>query len=251
MLPPAPVLRPQESAPPVRLVFALVLSGLVGACAADPASRGAETEADRLLANVTQDAFAGAFARLDSLGYAADLAVTQRSDDGAEVGEETVALRSRGGAVRVEDRRGTGTLAAPSDEPPRLRDPIGPALPAEPAFVDPASRDQYRRAVVGDTVVAGRRLRLVEAVLLDATAEQQVHRVRAAVEPATARPVVVEVERRADSAVYTEASRARVALAPGPGGAWLPRAVETDTRTDVPLADPVRLRTAWTVRAGG
>ena len=236
---------------PVRLALVLVLTGLAGGCAPDVAPASEETEADRLLANVTQDAVAGAFARLDALDYTADLAATQWDGGGAEVGASALTLRSEGGAVRVEGRRGTGTLAAPSDEPPRLRDPIGPALPAEPAFVDPASRDQYRRAVVGDTVVAGRRLRLVEAVLLDATAEQQVRRVRAAVEPETARPVVVEVERRADSAVYTEASRARVALAPGPGGAWLPRAVETDTQTDVPLADPVRLRTAWTVRAGG
>ncbi|MDT0632086.1 hypothetical protein [Rubrivirga litoralis] len=229
---------------------AFVLLSAVGGCAADAPPAAAPSEADRLLANVTQDALAGAFARLDSAGYVADLDVTQRDAGGAAVGEAALTVRSAGGAVRVEERRGTGTLAEPSDDPPRLRDPIGSALPSEPAFVDPASREQYRRAVVGDTVVAGRALRLVEAVLIDTTAEQAVRRVRAAVDPQTARPVVVEVERRADSVVYTEASRVRVALAPGRGGAWLPREVETDTRTDVPLAEPVRLRTAWTVRAG-
>ena len=227
-----------------------VLILLAAGCAADVAPAGALSEADRLLQNVTQDAVAAAFARLDSLGYAADLEVTQRDDAGAVVGESTLALRGRGGAVEVAGRTGSGTLAEPAEVAPRLRDPVAGALPAEPAFVDPASRDQYRRAVVGDTTVAGHRLRLVEAVLVDGEGEQQVQRVRAAVEPETARPVVVEVERRADSVVYTEASRARVALAPGPGGAWLPRSVETETRTDVPLADPVRLRTVWTVRGG-
>ena len=227
--------------------LALVLAA--AGCGTD-AAPPPDTEADRLLANVTGDAFAAAFDRLEAQGYTADLAVMQRDASGSEVGRSAVTVRVEGGAVRVERRRGTGTLAEPADRPPRLRDPLGAALPAEPAFVDPASRDQYRRAAAGDTVVAGRRLRLVEAVLLDGDAEQQVRRVRAAVEPETARPVVVEVERRADSAVYAEASRVRVALAPGPGGAWLPRTVETDTRTDVPLADPVRLRTAWTVRAG-
>ena len=231
--------------------LALVLSLLAAGCAADVAPAGSLSEADRLLANVTQDAVAGAFARLDSLGYAADLDVTQRDDAGGVVGRAAVAVRARGGAVAVERRTGTGTLAEPAEAAPRLRDPMGGALPTEPAFVDPASRDQYRRTVVGDTTVAGRRLRLVEAVLVDGEGEQQVRRVRAAVEPESARPVVVEVERAADSVVYTETSRARVALAPGPGGAWLPRSVETETRTDVPLADPVRLRTAWTVRAGG
>ena len=244
---------PARSAPSVRLALAAA-AVLAAGCGTD-AAPSADTEADRLLANVTGDAFGGAFERLEAQGYTAEFTVTQRDEAGTEVGRSSLTVRAEGGAaeggaVRVLDREGVGTLAEPAEAPARLRDPLGSALPAEPAFVDPASRDQYRRAVVGDTVVAGRRLRLVEAVLLDDEAEQQVHRVRAAVEPETARPVVVEVRRRADSAVYTEASRVRVALAPGPGGAWLPHAVETETRTDVPLADPVRLRTAWTVRAG-
>lgn len=223
---------------PVRALPSFLLLALAVGCAPDEAPVAEPSEADRLLARVTETAVADAFARLDALDYTATLETT--------TGDSTTALavRSEGGTVRA-----AGGAAA--EEPPRPRDPIGPALPAEPPFVDPASRDQYRRTVVGDTVVAGRRLRLVEAVLTDAEAEQQVRRVRAAVEPETARPVVVEVERAADSAVYTESSRVRVALAPGPGGAWLPRRVTTDTRTDVPLADPVRVRTEWTVRVEG
>ena len=216
-----------------RLPLALVLAALAAGCAEGTPQDAADSDADRLLARVTDAAVADAFARLDRVAYTATQQTTQ---GGAETTTTTV-------------REGDGTQAA--DDAPRPRDPIGPALPAEPPFVDPASRDQYRRTVLGDTTVAGRRLRVVEAVLTDVDAEQQVRRAWAAVDPETGQPVLVEVDREADSVVYTEVSRARVELAAGPGGAWVPRRIETDTRTDVPLSDPVRVRVVWDVRVEG
>lgn len=225
----------------------------LAACSAEappaPASDAA-TEADRLLADVDRQAVAAAFDRAQRLGYTARLVVTEEDAGGRPVGREALTVRATPRAVDVASREATGTLAdTEAEEAPRLRDPLATALSDDPPYLDPSIRDQYRRAVVGDTVVAGRRLALVEAALVDEETEQSVRRVRAAVDPETGRPFVVEVERAMTSAVYDETSRVRVALAPGPGGALLPRSVETDARVDVPLAPPRRLRTEWTVSA--
>lgn len=233
------------------LTFLLVAGCSPGGDAA-PGATDTLTEADRLLARVDHRATAEAFERAARLGYTADLRVVESDDAGQDVGAETLSLRATPREVSVQDRSGTGTLAeAEPDGTPRLRDPLASALSEDPPFLDPASRDQYRRTVVGDTTVAGRRLRVVQAVLADADAEHAVRRVRAAVDPATGTPVVVEVDRGTESAVYDEVSRVRVELAPGPGGAWLPRHVATDARVDVPLAAPRRVRTEWRVREVG
>lgn len=231
----------------MRLTLALFFALSLAACEADaPSADTPDSEADRLLARVAPDAFAPAFDALDTRDVVADLTVTEDSA-GVEIGATTLRLQLTPEEARLLRQTRTGTLAEPSDDAaPRLRNPIQTALPDDPPYIAPASRDQYRRSVVGDTVVAGRRLRVVEAVLAEAGAEQGVRRVRAAVEPSSGQPVVVEVERTASSAVYDEQSRVRVELAPA-DGAWLPRHVETDTRTDVPLSPARRVRTAWTV----
>jgi hypothetical protein len=226
----------------------------LAACSAEapppPAASAATAEADRLLADVDRQAVAAAFARAQRLGYTARLVVTEEDADGEALGREALTVRATPRSVTVAGREAAGTLAgSDAEEVPRLRDPLATALSDDPPYLDPSIRDQYRRAVVGDTVVAGRRLALVEAVLVDAQTEQSVRRVRAAVDPETGRAVVVEVERAMESAVFDETSRVRVALAPGPDGALLPRSVETDARVDVPLAPPRRVRTEWTVSA--
>ena len=213
---------------------ALVLLLGLAACTPDAPADGSPTDADRLLARVAPAALAPAFAALDARDVTADLVVALASDEGAP-SERRYALRQRDGEATTED--------GPA---PRLQDPLAAALPEDPPYADPASRDQYRRAVVGDTVVGGRRLALVEAVLTDPDAEQGVRRVRAAVDPASGQPIVVTVHRALSSAVFDEQSRVSVELMPD-GDGWLPRRVETDTRTDVPLSPGRRVRTEWTV----
>ncbi len=232
----------------MRTALFLLVPLLVGCEPGTPAATSADTEADRLLAAVTPGAVDAAFDALASRTAQADLTVTESEGAGTRVGETTVRLLLTPGDPRVLDRSGAGTLADTSNVPPRLRNPLDTALPDDPPYVDPASRDQYRRAIVGDTVVAGRRLRVVEAVLADAEAEQGVRRVRAAVDPETGRAVTVVVDRAAASAVYDEQSRVRVELAPAEAGVWLPHIVETDAQTDVPLAPVRRIRTLWIVR---
>ena len=223
----------------------LVLLSIVGCEAEPPEARGPLGEADRLLAAVEPSTLASAFDALGRRTVVADLTVTRA---GEARGGHTMRLALSGGTSRILQQNGTGSLAAPSaDDPPRLHDPLASALPDAPPFSDPASRDQYRRAVVGDTVVAGRRLRIVEAVLSDSEAEQGVRRVRAAVDPETGQLAVVEVDRRAASAVYDEQSRVRVELVPLAYATWVPARVVTETATDVPLAPERRVRTVWEV----
>ena len=201
---------------PALVVLALLLAG----CSEpDAPAAPADPEALRLLDAVDRDALSGAFAR------ARGLPVT----------------------VEVTTWRGDGApdTSVPDPVPP-LRDPLAAAIPDDPPYVDPAVRDAYRLSVVGDTTVGGARFRLVEAVLVDSTRELAVRRVRAAVQPETRAVGAVEVERRSGSAIYDETSRVRVDLAPGPDG-WTPQTVVTDTRTDVPLSEPARVRLAWRV----
>ena len=227
---------------PVRpLVLAAVGCALFAGCAdPDPAPPPASAEALRLLESVDASAVADAFADLDALGYRADLTVTTLGPDRQPVGRET--------ATVVHD--GTPSAEPPDAEgTPRLVDPIASALSEDPPYVDPVAREAYRLAVVGDTTLGGVRFRLVEATLTDPDAEQGVRRVWAAVADG-GRVGAIEVDRRAESAIYTEASRVRVDLAPHAGG-WIPRRVVADTRTDVPLSDPAHVRTEWTIRPTG
>ncbi len=229
---------------PVRPLPALALLLLAAGCAdPDPAPPPADPEALRLLEAVDASSVADAFADLDGIPYEAELAVTHSVPGGHPAAAELLVLAHDADGTRVV----MGTPAG--DEPPQLRDPIASALPDDPPYVDPVAREAYRLAVVGDTTIGGVGFRLVEAVLTDTTAEQGVRRVWAAV---TGGGLVgaIEVERRADSPIYTERSRVRVDLAPHAGG-WVPRRVVTDAATDVPLSEASRVRTEWTVRPTG
>ena len=219
--------------PPVRpLALALCAAVLAGCADTDPAPPPSSPEALRLLEAVDASAVADAFAALDALAYRADLVVTTLDADRQPVDRETTTL--------VHDGSGDAS------ETPALHDVVASALSDDPPYVDPVARAAYRLAVVGDTTIGDVAFRLVEAVLTDPEAELSVARVWAAVADG-GRVGAIEVERRAASAIYTEASRVRVDLAPHAGG-WIPRHVVTDTRTDVPLSDPTHVRTEWTVR---
>ena len=214
-----------------RLVLALLVP--LAGCAdpgPDPDAPPVDPETARLLEAIDRDALADAFARLEASGARADLTLTTQAD-----GDET------------RETLAVDPTATTEDEGPRLRDPLVGALTDDPPYLDPAAREAYRLRTLGDTTIGGERLRLVEAVLEDTDREHGVRRVWAAVDGA-GRLGAVEVERRADSAIYAETSRVRVDLRPTPEG-WLPRRVLTDTRTDVPLSAPTRVRAEWTVRA--
>ncbi|WP_412060463.1 hypothetical protein [Rubrivirga sp. IMCC45206] len=217
----------------------LALAFLLAACAdaPEPVAAPADADALALLEAVDGDAFADAFAALDAAGYRARLTVDADPPAGATV------IVAPTGDVTLDDV--TGAL----DGTPRLRDVVVQALSSDPPYLDPAAREHYRIAVVGDTTIGDVAFRIVEAVLADPASELGVRRVRAAV---TEGGLVgaIEIDRAADSMLFDEASRVTVGLAPYAGG-WVPRRVVTESRTDVPLSEPRRVRAEWTVEAVG
>ena len=228
---------------PLLLLAAVALAGCSGD---DPTPPPADDRADRLLSAVTADAVAGAFERAAT--YRADLTVSVY-DAHVVAGQETATVVQTADSAWVSDRTASGTLANAEPGQPRLRDPIEPSLPQDPPYLDPSVRDAYRIAVLGDTTIAGTAFTTVEAVLQDDDRQLGIRRVWAAV-GADGQVGAVQVDRHTDSAIYDETSRARVDLAPGPGG-WVPRRVVTESETDVPLSAPTHVRTVWTVREVG
>ncbi len=229
---------------PARLLVCLALLALSAGCADEaPAPVSAETEAERLLSAVVASAVAPAFERART--HRADVTVSVY-DAHVVAGQETATVVQAGDSVQVTDRAARGVLSGDATAAPRLRDPIAPALPQDPPYLDPSIREAYRVSVLGDTMIAGTPFRRVQAVLADESRQLGVRRVWAAV-GADGQVGAIEVDRRSDSVLYDETSHVRVDLAPGPSG-WVPRRVVTDTRTDVPLADPAHVRTVWTVR---
>ncbi len=228
---------------PLLLFAAVALAG----CSDDaPAPPPADDRASRLLSAVTADAVAEAFERAST--YRAEFTVSVY-DAHVVAGQETATVVQTADSAWVAERTASGTLANVEPGQPRLRDPIEPSLPQDPPYLDPSVREAYRISVLGDTTIAGTAFTTVEAVLRDGDRQLGVRRVWAAV-GADGQVGAVQVERYTDSAIYDETSRARVDLAPGPGG-WVPRRVGTDTETDVPLSAPAHVRTVWTVREVG
>ena len=224
---------------------------LLAACTDAPTASGPapDPEAVHLLEGVGREAMADAFDALATTPYTASVRVTVLDAAGDTLGTEAATLRGEGDRVRTTDRVVTGALEG-DEAPLRLRDPLTATIPEDPPYLDPAARDAYRLAVVGDTTLDGRRLRLVEATLTDDDLTHAVRRVRAAVDPASGQAVMVEVTRAADSVIYDETSTVRVDLSRS-GDIWLPRHIVTDSRTDVPFTEGRRVRTVWAVTEAG
>ena len=158
-----------------------------------------DAEADRLLAFVSGDAW-------DDAWKASEGAFTQRVD-----GSQTV-LDS-------------------------VHNPLPAFLSDEPPYLDASARDQYATRVIGDTLVAGRAARLVEArFVADSRRTQPIRYVRAAVSPEAGELLAVVVQREMASALFDETSQLRAELASGARG-LVPGSARIDARTDVPLSD--------------
>ena len=215
---------------PTRLLLLAALS--LAACAEPDVAPIVNEEAFGLLSHVDRSSLADAFDRAVAGGFTADVVVT--SFEGGAVRRDSSVVSSGNSAVVDADG---GALW--------LRDPVAQALSEDPPYLDPSVREAYATRVLGDTTMGGVRFQRVEAVLVDTTRELGLRRVWAAVDE-RGRVGALEVVRRSDSAVFDERTTVRAELAPGDG--WRPRRVVTDTRTDVPLSDPRRVRVEWTVR---
>jgi len=211
-----------------------------------PAPSGPVADTPEALAErLGPGALAGAFARLDATAYEATVVVEELDPSSIPLGQFSRDLRhTPGGPVRVLRTRASGTLADTSGiDPARLalRDPLPSVLPDTPAYLAPATRDQY-------AVRLGSRRGAVRTVEVAHTADtdQAVGRVRAAVDTATGDVLRVVVERASRSAIYDESTRAEVRLRAAPGGP-LPSSVETVSNVSTPLSGIRTYRVTWRV----
>lgn len=197
---------------------------------------------DSLVARLGAGALTAAFARLNAVPYEATVVVTEANEDGQTTGrfERRLAVVP-GAGVRVLETQASGTLADTSSlDPERLRlaDPMPGLLADTPAYLAPATREQYavRAAPAGPT------LRSVDVRHI-ANTDQGVDRVSAVLDIATGAVLRMAVARANTSAIYDEATRADVRLADG-----LPVAVETTSVVSTPLSGGRTYRVAWEIR---
>ena len=200
---------------------------------------------DALVARLGAGALTAAFARLDAVPYEATVVVTEANEDGQTVGRfERRLAQAPDAAPQVLETQASGTLADTAGlDPARLRlaDPMPGLLADTPAYLAPATRDQYAVRVAP----AGRTVRSID-VRHDAATEQGVDRVSAVVDIATGAIRRMVVARASTSAIYDEATRADVRLAGG-----LPVAVETTSIVSTPLSGGHTYRVAWEIRPAG
>ncbi len=197
---------------------------------------------DSLVARLGAGALTGAFARLDAVPYEATVIVTEANEDGQTTGRfERRIAHAPGAQTRVLETRASGSLADTTGlDPARLRltDPMPDLLADTPAYLAPATRDQYsvRAVPVGGTA------RAVE-IQHDADTEQGIDRVSAVLDVATGIVRRMAVARANTSAIFDEATRAEVRLADG-----LPASVETTSVVSTPLSGGRTYRVAWQIR---
>jgi hypothetical protein len=198
-----------------------------------------------LAARLGPGALAASFARLDAMPYDARVVVEELDGSARPVGRFERTLRHNPGAGDAAlATRASGTLADTAGLDAAqltLRDPMPAVLPDVPAYLAPATRDQYA-VRVGASRGA---VRLVD-VSHTADTEQAVERVVAAVDTATGAVLRMSVARASRSAIYDEATRAEVRLQAAAGGA-LPVAVETTSIVESPLSEPRTYRVVWRI----
>ncbi len=148
----------------------------------------------------------------------------------------------------------TGRFVRTESGEPQTVDSVLNPLPAflsdEPPYLDASARDQYATRVLGDTLVAGRAARIVEArFVADGRRTQSIRYVRAAVSPEAGELLAVDVRREMTSALFDETSRLRADLASGATASGarglVPGSAQIDASTDVPLSDARASRVEW------
>jgi hypothetical protein len=210
-----------------------------------PPSGPVEDDPEALVARLGPSALADAFRRLDASAYDATVVVEELDASGTPAGRFERAVRHTPGAgERAPRTRATGTLADTSGLDParlRLRDPLPAVLPDTPAYLAPATRDQYA-ARLGPRRGSVRTV----GVTHDADTEQAVESVVARVDTATGDVLRIAVVRSSRSAIYSEATQADVRLRPAPGGP-LPVAVQTSSVVSTPLSGVRTYRVTWRI----
>lgn len=111
--------------------------------------------------------------------------------------------------------------------------------PENPSFLSERTRQDYRFRLKGDTLLNGRRTRIISAQALPSLdSEQAIMYARLYVDELEQRLVAARWEYRHNALLYGEQSRFYIQVVPAPNGGWLPRKVQASNRFTLPLSKP-------------
>ena len=243
----------------MRLFALTLLLPLLAACDEPPPLRLSPTEeAERdsvltLLRTTDTDALAAAFDRLADLPYRVETTTAQLAPDGEVVAHrrlvaavdpaapppDVLEADSTGafdwGALGALASDGAGALL-PTENPATL------VLPDDPPYLDPQGREAFTFRFAPDTLIGGRRVRVLAVDARTGEGDDQLLR-HARLYVADGGVLVgVRLQRRTESVLFTERSAATILLHPTSAGVWLPHATRYDATVGALFTDRRRFR---------
>ena len=245
----------------MRFLFLFLVALGLGACSEQPpAALAPEAEAERdsvlaLLRTADTDAFDAAYSRLGTPDYLPSeylftTKTQQLHPDGDLIATRTRTYRiTMRGAVLVEsDSSGTldfggfeGVAGRRWEIPGFSVSPASLALPDEPAYLDPRGREVFTFALVGDTLIGDRPLRILSVTARPGEGDDQSLRAARLYLDTDGALVGARVHRMQESILFGEESTLALFLQPSSRG-WLPDYLTVDTHIRAPLTAPRRFR---------
>lgn len=219
------------------------------------------TEAPRdsvlaLLTSMDRTAFDSAFARLDEYRVTRHVHTEQLDTIGRTTAYRTLTLRypagAEAGTVQRADSAGsfrTGGLFSgitPAQQrTSRPTDLAAQALPDDPPYLAPRTREAYRYALRQDSLLGGTPTYVVEAKARSEGrgAEQSVRYARLTLDRASRELVGLTTVRASRVLLFRESSRLTVRLRPAPDGVWVPHLTRVRAVVKVPFRAPRQFRT--------
>jgi hypothetical protein len=188
--------------------------------------------------------------RLDRLGPGGALRAWQtrtlRYTPEAGADPELVAADSAG----APGSRPLAGLTPAADPQARLENPVPYALPDQPAYLSPRTREAFAYRLTADTLTFGPEAAPVAVQVVEVRArpgtgdDQSVRYARLVTTRAGHTLVAASVVRAERTLFFREDSRFSLALRPGPARTWLPALTRFRARVDVPFRAPRQFRTA-------
>ncbi len=202
-----------------------------------------------LLRTLDTELLSEAFDRLGREPFQLEVRAEQLGENGTATARQVRTFRT--------DRDGTTTVAADSagafdygalgrlvDQPAwgdaPTGNPVAEVLPEEPAWLDPRGREAFRFGSASDTLLGGRRVRVLTVEARTGT-ETPLRRARLWLDADMEALVGVRLRRELDSVLFGEASDAVLLLHPGPDG-WRPHLARFETKLRAPLTAPHHFR---------